>query len=89
MKCPRCNGDHTRLSWLREFAVIYWCTTCHASFELSRHRSRVVNPPSANGHSVPPIQSTIPVEDPKAPVTGTIGSLNLATSPIAATATTR
>jgi Zn ribbon nucleic-acid-binding protein len=41
MKCPRCNMEHTRLSWLREFIVIYWCTECNAGFEINRHRSRL------------------------------------------------
>ena len=38
MKCPRCNTEHTRLSWLRELSVVYWCTNCHSDFEIARHR---------------------------------------------------
>jgi hypothetical protein len=40
MKCPKCHADHARLSWLREFTMIYWCPNCHAGFEVSRHQSR-------------------------------------------------
>ena len=38
MKCPRCNSERTRLSWLREFTVVYWCTECHADVEIDRHQ---------------------------------------------------
>ncbi len=41
MKCPNCHSEHTRLSWLREFTVVYWCPQCHQGFELNRHRSRL------------------------------------------------
>jgi transposase-like protein len=45
MKCPRCNTENTRLSWLREFTVTYWCTNCNAAFEINRHRSKLVSAP--------------------------------------------
>jgi hypothetical protein len=44
MKCPRCDSDQTRLSWLQEFKVVYWCANCHTGFDVSRHRSRTSNP---------------------------------------------
>jgi len=59
MKCPRCNGEHTRLSWLREFTVIYWCASCHANFELNRHRSRLVNSQPVVG-ATPTVNGTTP-----------------------------
>lgn len=40
MKCPRCGNEHTHLSWLREFTVIYWCDECHAGFDVDRHQVR-------------------------------------------------
>lgn len=36
MRCPRCSSEHTSLSWLREHTIIYWCTPCHAAFEVDR-----------------------------------------------------
>jgi predicted RNA-binding Zn-ribbon protein involved in translation (DUF1610 family) len=42
MKCPRCNSEHTRLSWLREMTVTYWCTKCHAGFEVRRHVAHLI-----------------------------------------------
>jgi len=40
MKCPRCNTEHTHLSWLREFTVVYWCDECHSGFDVDRHQVR-------------------------------------------------
>lgn len=58
MKCPLCNSDQTRLSWLREFTVVYWCAACHADFEINRHRTRTTLSPKSfediNGHDAPP-----------------------------------
>lgn len=53
MKCPRCNTEQTRLSWLRELSAVYWCTNCHADFEIARHRKGFVPTvkPSADGTS--------------------------------------
>lgn len=53
MKCPRCNTEQTRLSWLRELSVVYWCTNCHADFEIARHRKSFVPTakPGADGAS--------------------------------------
>jgi len=45
MKCPRCNSEHTHLSWLREFTVVYWCDECHAGFDVNRHQVRSVASP--------------------------------------------
>ncbi|MBX6771215.1 MAG: hypothetical protein IRY83_05775 [Chloroflexi bacterium] len=42
MKCPRCNGERTFLSWLREFTVQYWCEDCHAGFDVDRHALRSI-----------------------------------------------
>ncbi len=42
MKCPKCNSEQTRLSWLRELTVVYFCTNCHTGFEYNRHRSRLL-----------------------------------------------
>jgi len=42
MKCPLCGNEHTHLSWLREFTVIYWCAECHAGFDVDRHQVRSV-----------------------------------------------
>ena len=36
MRCPRCNSEHTSLSWLREYTIVYWCMPCHAGFEVDR-----------------------------------------------------
>lgn len=40
MKCPRCQSDKARLSWLREQSVSYWCPVCHVGFEVGRHKTR-------------------------------------------------
>ncbi len=42
MKCPRCNSEHTHLSWLREFTVVYWCDECHSGFDVDRHQIRSI-----------------------------------------------
>ncbi len=42
MKCPRCESEHTHLSWLREFTVVYWCDECHAGFDVDRHQIRSI-----------------------------------------------
>lgn len=43
MKCPRCDSNNVRLSWLREFSVSYWCPTCHSGFEVNRHQRRATS----------------------------------------------
>jgi hypothetical protein len=48
MKCPRCRSDQTRLSWLREFNCVYWCSNCHTGFDVSRHRSYLQHPPHSS-----------------------------------------
>lgn len=42
MKCPRCHSEHTHLSWLREFTIVYWCDDCHAGFDVDRHQIRSI-----------------------------------------------
>jgi|GEM_PF-6681397 len=55
MVCPRCNSERTRLSWLREFAVLYWCTECHADFEIDRARRKGWDRPKGEAKtSLPP-----------------------------------
>jgi transposase-like protein len=50
VKCPRCDSAETSLSWLQDQAVVYWCRSCHKSFDVSRvtiqSRARPDTPPA-------------------------------------------